>query len=99
MEASMVTEIAIFTALSGKEEELGQGILKGLDVIRQHPECISAHATRCIEQPGRYMVTNVWTSLEAHTVDFRGGPLFAQWRSHINGLFAGTAEIFHYQVY
>jgi len=95
----MVTEIAILTALAGKEEELGQAILKGLDVIRQHPGCISAHATRCIEHPGRYMLTNVWSSLEAHTVDFRGGPLFPQWRSHVNGLLAGPAEVFHYQAY
>lgn len=95
----MVTEIAMITALSGKEEELGQAILKGLDVIRQHPECISANVTRCIEQPERYMVTNVWTSLEAHTVDFRGGPLFPQWRSHLTGLVAGTPEVFHYQVF
>ena len=95
----MVTEIAIITAVPGKEEEMGQAILKGLDVIRQHPECISANVTRCIEQPDRYMVTNVWTSLEAHTVDFREGPLFTQWRGHINGLVAGTPEVFHYQVF
>ncbi len=74
-------------------------IIRGLEAIRQHPGCISSHATRCVEQPGRYMVTNVWTSLEAHTVDFRGGPLFSQWRSHINGLFEGSPEVFHYQVY
>jgi quinol monooxygenase YgiN len=95
----MVTEIAIFNALPGKEEELGQAILRGLDAIRQHPECISANATRCIEHPGRYMVTNIWSSLEAHTVDFRGGPLFPQWRGHLTGLFAGTPEVFHYQPY
>jgi quinol monooxygenase YgiN len=93
----MVTEIANFTALPGKEDELGQGIIHGLDAIREHPECISAHATRCIEQPARYMVTVVWTSLEAHTADFRNGPLFIQWRSHINGLFEEPAQVFHYQ--
>jgi quinol monooxygenase YgiN len=93
----MTIETAIITALSGKEDELGQAIIRGLNVIRQHPECISAQVVRCIEQPGRYMVTNVWTSLEAHTVDFRGGPLFPQWRSHINGLFTGSPEVFHYQ--
>lgn len=91
------TEIAIITALEGKEDELGQAIKRGLEVIRQHPECISAEVMRCVEQPGRYMLTNVWTSLEAHTVDFRGGPLFPQWRSHIAGLVAGTTEVFHYQ--
>ncbi|HEY4384644.1 MAG TPA: antibiotic biosynthesis monooxygenase family protein [Ktedonobacteraceae bacterium] len=95
----MVTEIAILTALPGKEEELGQAIIHGLDVIRQHPECISANVTRCIEQPKRYMVTNIWSSLEAHTVDFRGGPLFPQWRSHITDLLEGSPEVFHYQVF
>lgn len=95
----MITEIAIFTAVAGKEEELAQGIIRGLDVIRQHPECISAHVTRCIEQPGRFMVTNSWSALEAHTVDFREGPLFPQWRSHITGLFEGAPEVFHYQAF
>lgn len=95
----MVTEIAIFIAHAGKEDELGQGIIRGLEVIRQHPECVSAHSMRCVEQPGRYMVTIGWTSVEAHTQDFRGGPLFPQWRSHIDGLFVTPAEVFHYQAY
>ena len=94
-----VTEIATFIAASGKEDELGHGILKGLEVIRQHPDCISAQVTRCVEQPQRYMLTVVWTSLAAHTVNFRGGPLFPQWRSHINGLFTGTPEVFHYEAF
>lgn len=95
----MVTEIAVFTAVPEKEEALGQALIQGLEVIRQHPECISAHATRCVEQPGRYMITIGWTSLEAHTEDFRKGPLFAQWRRHIQGLFVDPAEVFHYQAY
>ena len=95
----MVTEVAIFIALSGKEEELGQGIIQGLEFIRQHPECISANATRCVERPGRYMLTAVWSSLEAHTEDFRNGPLFTQWREAINGMFESNPEVFHYQAY
>jgi quinol monooxygenase YgiN len=93
----MVTEIALFTALPGKEDELGQAILRGMEVIRQHPDCISARLERCIERPEQYMLVNVWTSLEAHTENFRGGPLFQQWRSHINGLFVNPPSVFHYQ--
>jgi quinol monooxygenase YgiN len=93
----MVTEIAIFHALPGKEDELGQAILKGIEVIRQHPECISAKVERCIEQTGQYMLIVIWTSYEAHVDDFRGGPLFPQWRSYINGLFEGSASVHHYQ--
>ncbi len=94
----MITEIAIFTAVSGKEDELGQAIVRGMEVIRQHPECIEARLERCIEQPNQYMLVNIWTSLEAHTQDFRGGPLFPQWRAHITGLFDGSPVVFHYQI-
>ncbi len=93
----MVTEVAIFTAVPGKEDELGQAILRGQDVIRQHPACISSRVERCIEQPNRYMLVNIWTSLEAHTEDFRAGPMFKQWRSHITGLFEDPPTVFHYQ--
>ncbi len=95
----MTTEIAIFTAVSGKEEELGQAILRGLAVIRQHPGLISARVERCIEKPGQYLLINTWTSLEAHVKDFRGGPLFPQWRSQINGLYEGNPVVFHYEPY
>ena len=93
----MVTEIAVFTAVPGKEDELGQGILRGIEVIRQHPECLSVYVSRCIENPAQYMLAVSWTSLEAHTVDFRGGPLFPQWRRHINGLFQESPVVFHYR--
>lgn len=93
----MITEIAIFTAVAGKEDELGAAIARGLKTIRQHPGCVEARVERCIEQPNQYMLTNVWTTLQAHTEDFRGGPLFAQWRGHITGLFEGQPVVFHYQ--
>ena len=93
----MITEVALFNAVPGKEEELGSAILNGLEVIRQHPECLSAHVQRCIEQPGQYMAMMSWTSLEAHMEDFRGGALFPQWRAHIAGLFSGQPVVFHYQ--
>jgi len=93
----MITEIAIFNALPGKEDELGQAILKGIEVIRQHPECISAKVERCIEQAGQYMHIKIGPSYEAHVDEFRGGPLLPQWRSYINGLFEGSASVHHYQ--
>jgi quinol monooxygenase YgiN len=93
----MVTEIAIFNAVPGKEDELGQAMLHGLEVIRQSPSCVSARVERCIERKGQYMLIVIWTSLEAHTVQFRGGPLFPQWRSHVNGLFVESPSVFHYE--
>jgi quinol monooxygenase YgiN len=95
----MVTEVAIFIARPGKEGDLGQGIIHGIEFIRQHPECISANATHCIEKPERYMLSVVWTSLEAHVNGFRSSALYNQWRNEIGGLFEENPEVCHYQVY
>jgi quinol monooxygenase YgiN len=59
----MITEIALFTAVPGQEEALGAAILDGLEIIRQHPECVEARVERCVEQPDQYAVINTWTSL------------------------------------
>ena len=95
----MVTEVAFFIARAGKEEDLGQGIIRGIEFIRQHPECISANTAHCIERPERYMLSVIWTSLEAHVNGFRSSSLFGQWRSEINGLYEENPEVYHYQVY
>jgi quinol monooxygenase YgiN len=96
---TLVTEIAIFHALAGKEDELGQAIKQGQVAIRSHPDCLSAQVERCIEDPAQYICTYTWTSREAHTVSFRNGPLFQEWRRHIDGLFEGAPIVFHYQAF
>ena len=45
----MVTEVAIFTALPGKEDELGAAIVKGSSIIKQVPECLSARVLKVCE--------------------------------------------------
>jgi hypothetical protein len=45
------------------------------------------------------MLSVVWTSVEAHTNEFRNGPLLQKWRSYINNLFEGSPEVFHYEAY
>jgi quinol monooxygenase YgiN len=93
----MITEVAIFNALPGKDDELGQAILHGLDSIRKHPGCISSQVQRCIEQPSQYILTNVWISLDSHMQDFRSSALFTEWRGHIKGLFEENPTVFHTQ--
>src|SRR5262245_34790743 len=94
----MVLEIAELAAVEGKVEELRAGLLRGIEVIRRAEGCRSAQARRCVEEPGRYVLTIEWATLEDHTVAFRGGPLFAEYRSHINGLFAAPVVVRHYEV-
>jgi quinol monooxygenase YgiN len=93
----MVTEIAEFVAQPGQAEALQAGLVRGLAVIRTAEGCRSARLRRCVEEPGRFIYEIEWETLEHHTVTFRGGPLFPQYRSHITGLFVEPVVVHHYE--
>jgi|SRR5579859_6444907 len=93
----MITEIAIFQAVPGKEEAFAQGIQQGIAAIRRDAGCRSAAVQRCIEDPARFMLVIQWESLEAHTEGFRKSPGFAEYRSHITGLFVDNPVVHHYE--
>ena len=92
----MIVEVAIFEAEPGKEAALAAGIAEGSKVIMTGPGCQSVRVHRGIETPGRCILYVEWDSVQAH-LDFRDSPKFAEWRSHINGLF-GNREMEHYDV-
>jgi quinol monooxygenase YgiN len=93
----MVTEIAEVTAQPGKAEELRAGLLRGLQVIRRGEGCRLAALRRCVEDDDRFILEIEWETLEHHTVTFRGGPLFPEYRSHITGLFVDPIVVHHYE--
>jgi quinol monooxygenase YgiN len=96
-ERNMVTEIAQFTAAPGKAEELARRLEAAIPVIRGAQGNHSVILRRCIEDPTLFVYEITWATLEDHTVTFRGGPLFAQYRSHITGLFQEPVVVRHYE--
>ena len=93
----MVVEIAEFTAQPGKAEELHAGLLRGLEVVRRAEGCHSGRLRADVEDRNRFIYEIEWATLEAHTVTFRGGPLFPEYRSHITGLFVEPVIVHHYE--
>jgi heme-degrading monooxygenase HmoA len=93
----MVTEIARFTAQPGKAEELGQGLRAAMAVIRGAEGCQGIELRRCVEDPTVFLYEIRWETIEHHTRIFRGGPLFAAYRGHINGLFVEPVEVWHWE--
>ena len=51
-----------------------------------------------IESRERYLLFIWWQTLENHTVDFRGGPLFAEWRSFIGPFLAVPPHVEHFEI-
>ena len=95
----MILEHADFTIPAGKNAEFEEAIRRGIaTVISQAAGFIDAQVHRGIESTERYLLTIHWETLENHTVDFRGGPLFAQWRAIVGPYFAKPPVVEHFEL-
>ena len=95
----MILELAYFTIPVGKNAEFEEAIQRGIaTVISQAKGFRDAQVHRGIESPERYVLMIWWQTLEDHTVKFRGGPLFAEWRAIVQPFFAVPPSVEHYSV-
>jgi len=96
----MILEVADIRIPPGKNAEFEAAIGQGLaTVIAAGAKGYIAHKVqRGIESRERYLLMIWWETLENHTVDFRQGPLFAEWRSFIGPFLAVPPNVEHFEV-
>jgi heme-degrading monooxygenase HmoA len=95
----MILEIADIRIPPGKNAEFEAAIGQGLaQVISRAAGYVSHEVHRGIESPERYVLTIRWQTLENHTVDFRQGPLFAEWRGFIGPFLAAPPHVEHFDL-
>ena len=93
----MILEIADIRIQAGQEAEFDAAIARGIDaVIAKSKGYVSHQVHKCIETPERYVLMIHWQTLENHTVDFRGSPAFAEWRSIVGPFFAQPPNVEHF---
>lgn len=92
----MITEIAFMSIVPGQEDAFLAALEEAKLVIARADGFRSLRIQRGIERPSTFVLTIEWDTLEAHTVGFRQGPLFAEWRSHIGPYFAEAPLVEHW---
>ncbi|CAG1012056.1 hypothetical protein BURC_00096 [Burkholderiaceae bacterium] len=93
----MILEIADIQIPPGKQAEFDAAIQHGLDTVLSKAKGFRGFkVNKGVESPERYILMVYWDTLEDHTVDFRGGPLFAQWRAIVGGYFAKPPVVEHF---
>jgi heme-degrading monooxygenase HmoA len=93
----MILEVADIRIQPGRQAEFDEAIERGLrTVISQAKGFKGWKVNKGIESPERYLLQIFWDTLEDHTVDFRGGPLFAQWRAIVGPFFASPPVVEHF---
>jgi heme-degrading monooxygenase HmoA len=95
----MILELADIRIPPGKQAEFDAAIQHGIaTVISKATGYIGFEVRKGIESPERYILMIHWATLENHTVDFRGGSLFPQWRAIVGPFFAVPPVVEHFEL-
>lgn len=95
----MILELADIRILPGRQADFDAAILRGLTtVVSQARGFRGFKVNKGIESPERYVLQIFWDTLENHTVDFRGGELFTQWRAIVGPFFAQPPVVEHFEL-
>jgi heme-degrading monooxygenase HmoA len=93
----VILEIADITIHPGRQAEFEAAIRQGAaTVISQAKGLKGWKINRGVESPERYVLQVFWDTLEDHTVGFRQGPLFTQWRAIVGPFFAQPPQVEHF---
>ena len=95
----MIFEIADIRVLPGQQVAFEEALQRALDTVASQAQgMLGWTVTKGVESPERFMLQIVWATLEDHTVGFRQGPLFAQWRAIIGPFFAKPPQVEHFEL-
>ena len=93
----MILEIADFRIAPGQQAAFEAAIQHGLTTVASRAKGFKGwKVNRSIESPERFVLMIFWETLEDHTVGFRQGPLFAEWRAIVGPFFAAPPQVEHF---
>lgn len=95
----MILEVADIRIPPGQQAAFDEAIQRGLNTVASQAKGFRGwKVNRSLESPERYLLMIFWDTLEDHTVGFRQGPLFAQWRAIVGPFFAQPPHVEHFDL-
>jgi heme-degrading monooxygenase HmoA len=95
----VILEIADIRIPPGQNAAFEEAIQRGLSTVASQAKGFKgAKVNRGIESRERYILQIFWDTLEDHTVGFRQGPLFPQWRAIVGPFFAAPPVVEHFEL-
>jgi heme-degrading monooxygenase HmoA len=95
----VILEIADIRIQPGREADFDEAIQHGLTTVIARAQGFRGwKINKGIESPQRYVLMIFWETLEDHTVHFRGGPLFAEWRAIVSPFFVAPPTVEHFRL-
>ncbi len=93
----MILEVADIRIRPGEQAAFDEAIVRGVTTVISQAQGFRGYkVNKGVESPERYLLMIFWDTLEDHTVAFRGGPLFPQWRAIVGPFFAQPPQVEHF---
>jgi heme-degrading monooxygenase HmoA len=93
----VILEIAEIQVHPGQQDAFEKAIAHGLQTVASRAQGFKGYkVNRGIESPERFVLMIFWETLEDHTVGFRQGPLFTEWRAIVGPFFAKPPQVEHF---
>ena len=93
----MILEIADIRIAPGQQAAFDAAIQHGIATVASQAKGFRGFkVNKGVESPERYILMIYWDTLEDHTVGFREGPLFPQWRAIVGPFFAAPPVVEHF---
>jgi len=94
----MILEVAILNVREGLQREFEAAFVQASPIIASMPGYVSHQLQRCVETSNRYVLLAQWTSLEAHTIGFRGSPEYQRWKELLHHFYDPFPTVEHYEL-
>lgn len=95
----MILELADIRIHPGQNAAFEAAIQQGANNVISRSKGFQGYkVNRGIESPERYILQIFWSTLEDHTVAFRQGPLFPEWRAIVGPFFAAPPVVEHFEL-
>jgi heme-degrading monooxygenase HmoA len=95
----MILEVADVRITVGKNAEFDAAIQRGVETVISKAQGFRGYkVNKGLESPERYLLMIYWATLEDHTVAFRQGPLFPEWRAIVGPFFAQPPVVEHFEL-
>lgn len=93
----MILESAHLDVRAGQDDAFQAAFERAKDIIASMPGFISLELQRCIEVRNRYLLLVRWSTLQDHTVGFRGSPEYQEWKDLLHHFYDPHPTVEHYE--
>lgn len=93
----MVLEHVILPVIAGKEKEFEAAFEKARPIITSQKGLVDLTLRKCLEEPNKYLMLINWETLEDHTVGFRQGSDYNEWKMQLHHFYDPHPTVLHFE--